>query len=184
MTRETFATFFEREFADYRVPMPLEHAGTIQGQRGLNLEQEIQFTNRRYEAMQLGLVMKNHVLTRFARGEFHHVSKQTVDFSGFLKGIGHVAFDAKVTDDDCFIVAKKQVHQLCFLLSGQRLMANIGARFFYIVRWQQTRKTYLVEDLEALAKTGKYEFDSKDVLPQSSIGAPVDYRAKLIGKVL
>lgn len=186
MKRVPFSTIVDRALAEFKVPMSYDSAGTRSAGIGLGFENLVVVTNKTYETSGLGVVTKNHVKMQGS----HYAEKQTVDFSGYLQTVGFVAFDAKSTQEELFRVKRNQLHQLCYLLRGQRTMGDDGARFFYLVerrtlddsrgRLAIKRKVYLVEDLEGLRERGKYEFREADLVEVGSFGHLLDYRRKLL----
>lgn len=170
--------------------MNIEKVGGTKGAIvGGGLESLILITNRCYENKRLGTVKKNHVQKKFAGGKFFHSEKSTVDFDGFLSGIGFVAFDCKSTNEKCWRPDRAQLHQWLYLYRGQLQMDPRQARFFYLIerRWCEDKtgvlrnksQVYLVENLEDIKQTGKYEFRDADVVTDGP-GILLDYRAALL----
>lgn len=191
MTRRAFAALVDRSISSYQIPMDVESAGVKSGALGANFENLIACTNAAYNRKQLGLVKKNYPKSKnIGNGRSVYVSKQTVDYDGFLLGVGFCAFDCKSTSEHCWIPAKDQVHQFLYLLTGQRMMPKDQARFFYLIERRgfndstgklfSTSRVYLVEDLEAVKENGCYEFREEDLVREGAGGILIDYREKLI----
>jgi penicillin-binding protein-related factor A (putative recombinase) len=172
------------------VEMGLEHAGRRGAAKGADFENLVIATNQGYQKRGLGIVKKNQVRKMVAAGRLIHAEKSTVDFDGFMVGIGFVAFDCKSVHGGVWRPDKDQIHQHLFLLTGQRLMPKTHARFFYLIQMRivddthgslmSVNRTYLVENLEELTEAGKYEANPADEVHASAGGFLVDYRKKLL----
>lgn len=187
---KTFSELVDYEMPLFSVGMRFEkaagQAGTV---FGASFETTITISNRGYENKNLGVVKKNQVPKQYVGGKFFHAGKSTVDYDGYLMDVGFVAFDCKSTNEKVWRPERSQLHQFLYLYRGQSLMGADKARFFYLVerRWcddsagslQRKAAVYLVENLENVKQTGKYEFNDDDlVLPGP--GILLDYRAKLM----
>ena len=201
-TREgvSFREVVERALLAYATPMAHETSGTRSASIGAGLENLIAVTNKRYEQLGFGCVIKNELRRSVINGRLIFKQKQTVDFGGYLTEIGFVAFDAKTTREAFWSPANQALHQLCYLLRGQREMrAQHGddrrawrGRFFYLIERRELDTSrgalvekstvFLVEDLEALVDRGRYEFWEEDRVGCGEQGVLLDYRAKLLGE--
>lgn len=171
----TFSETVDFELLRFRVEHLGQSAGTRNALIGSLLENIILMANQVYESRGLGVVKKNNVEVKSHAGRVFRKGKQTVDFDGYLKGIGFVAFDAKSTESNEWRPPHEQLHQFLFLYRGQREMSRGHARFFYILeRRQHPIRWYLVEDLELIKRTGKYIFNEKDRMPNGP-GLLFDY---------
>jgi len=193
MKRSTlsFDTLVRLSLPSFLTDVGFEHAGVRSAAIGAGLENLLLVTNRAYERAGIGCVKKNYVRTKLSHGQMRFAQKETVDFDGYLNGIGYVAFDAKSVKSEmkCWRPDRRFLHQFLFLLRGQRQMPREQARFFYVIehrvvddsrgRLEQASKIYLVEDLEAIRISGKYEFRDEDLVGPGPHGAILDYRAKL-----
>lgn len=189
MKRESFADAVKRELPLFEVEMKYEHAGRRSAAIGADFENMILASNMGYQRKGLGVVKKNFAKTMFARGQMHYVAKGTVDYDGFLDEIGFVAFDAKSCDGPIWHPKKDDIHQFLYLLKGQRLMPFGKARFFYLIQTRVTddrngslrvvRRTYLAENLELIAETGRYEPRDEDEIFAGHI-ILLDYRKRLL----
>jgi len=195
-----FREVVERALLAYATPMSHETTGTRSASIGAGLENLIAVTNKRYEQLGFGCVIKNELRRSVINGRLIFKQKQTVDFGGYLAEIGFVAFDAKTTRETNWSPANQALHQLCYLLRGQREMrTQYGedrrvwrGRFFYLLEHRELDTSrgalaekstvYLVEDLEALVDRGRYEFREEDRMGCGEQGVLLDYRAKLLGE--
>lgn len=174
----------------YSTPMSADEAGTRNAALGLSFELLLTITNKRYECLGLGTVVKNYPKASVFKGKYVPRQKLTVDYTGYLNSVGFVAFETKTTSDDFWTVDRRQLHQLLYLLRGQREMPRLLARFFYLVQRRRMddstgsiralSEVYLVEDLEGLVNAGRYEFHPRDLVSSGAQGVLVDYRAKLV----
>jgi Recombination protein U len=209
--RGSFRDTVEEAMPFYSVPMSQERAGTRGAAAGANFENLVLAQNKMYERAELGVVQKQFVkMVHAGRKGMIPVEAQTVDFQGFLTGVGHVSFDAKTTKEKVFRLEKRNLHQFLYLLRSQRWMreaqvrgagidiklardgAHIleAARFFYLIAFREldTRhgslaekvRYYLVEDLEGMMETGTYEPYPEDEIVQAESKFLLDYRAKLL----
>jgi penicillin-binding protein-related factor A (putative recombinase) len=190
MRRLTFSELVDRELPLFNVSMRTESAGGAKGAAlGSSFESLILVSNRGYENKSLGVVSKNQVQKQFVGGRFFHTAKSTIDFSGYLKDIGFVAFDCKTTAEKVWRPERERLHQFLFLYRGQMELDHNLGRFFYLIerRWTEDRSgalsrkhaVYLAENLEDIKQTGRYEFHDDDLVVNGP-GILLDYRAKLM----
>jgi penicillin-binding protein-related factor A (putative recombinase) len=159
------------------VPMPYEMAGTHSGALGATFENRIIMTNRLYQNDRLGVVKKNYPKAARIRGRLQYEAATTVDFDGYLKDVGFVAFEAKTTQEAKWRVAGDDLGQFCYLLRGQRETSRQAARFFYLIEQRSTGRVFLAENLEEMSNSGFYEFNSDHIVPQKNV--MLDYRSAL-----
>lgn len=187
--KPTFAQLVDSQLPIFDVAMDVEWVGGKQGAiAGASFENLVLLANRGYEVKHLGTVKKNHIRTKFLGGKYIRAAKSTVDFDGYLKDVGFVAFDCKSTSEKHWIPKREQLHQFLYLYRGQLELNIKHGRFFYLIErhWKDETKftrraVYLVENLEDVKQTGRYEFSENDVV-SSGLGVPVDYRAKLLAR--
>jgi len=85
------------------------------------------------------------------RGEWRHAGAGPCDFSGTVKGLGSVVFDAKSWSDATYHHEPKQYHQLEELRDVQALATSESpTRAFLLIACQPLSLAYLVEDLTDL----------------------------------
>ena len=183
MKRENFRQLVDRSLPVFSVPMSPERAGTRTSAIGASLENLLVMTHKGYESHGLGVVTKNHVRTRAIHGKTVYCEKQTVDYCGYLKDIGFVAFDAKSTDADCFRVDRRALHQFLYLRRGMMTLNFRLGRFFYLIEHRSAQSVlavYLVTSLQRIHETGRYEFAPQDIVPYGTGGVLIDYRTKLL----
>ena len=181
----SFSDFVDQQLPLFRVCTSWGRSGRTNAKIGTNFENLIIMSNQSYENKNLGVVKKNNIATKYVKGKYFYSEKSTVDFDGWLDGVGFVAFDCKSTDHDSFWAPdRRALHQYLYLLRLSRIMPREMGRAFYLIEWRQPRtpQWYIVQDLEQLKLDGRYRFNDAHLVG-SSPGFFVDYRHKLLEMV-
>jgi recombination protein U len=111
--------------------------------RGMGLEQMIEYANAQYAARGIALIQKIATPWKVVRRGNQIVSafpekKSTVDFVGVYKGVP-IAFDAKSTENKTRIpLANFEQHQIEYLIQWLRY----GGEAFYIIEFKTIGEVY------------------------------------------
>ncbi len=158
--------------------------------RGMNLEDEINITNKYYRDMDKAIIYKKPTPIKVIKANF--VSRQnvtiteayfdmpsTTDYNGIYKG-KYIDFEAKeTTSNTSFPLSNIHTHQLLHL----RRIYNHGGISFIIVRFTHLNETYLLfeKDLNMFIEKEKRKsiplsyFKEKGYLIKDKFNPRVDY---------
>lgn len=117
-------------------------------------EKELECDHDVYRAQGLAVINRRVPPMVKVRGEWKHAKgKAPVDFSGSVRGLGHVTFDAKSWEQATYKHEPEQYHQLEELRDVQ-LLSEPGSPTiaFLLIACRPLGVCYLVEDFEPLLR--------------------------------